>query len=105
MSRLAYVKDESRLAGYLGLAGFGLELAIGYGSGGTQVFISSNEARRGIHPVATFWAQRGARFCNPVPDISTEGTTDTENVTDGGEYPVRHGYRLPPNPAEIDPVF
>lgn len=43
MSRLAYVKDESRLAEYLDRAEFRLELAIGYGSGGTQVFIASNQ--------------------------------------------------------------
>ena len=43
MSRLAYVKDESRLAEYLDRAGFQLDQAIGYDSGGTQVFIASKQ--------------------------------------------------------------
>lgn len=43
MSRLAYVKDQSRLTEYLDRTGFRLELALGYGSGGTQVFIASKQ--------------------------------------------------------------
>ena len=41
MSRLAYVKEESRLVQYLDRAGFQLDQAIGYDRGGTQVFIAS----------------------------------------------------------------
>ncbi|MDD5321962.1 MAG: lipase family protein [Methylococcales bacterium] len=41
MSRLVYVKDKSLLKQYLDRAGFQLDLAIGYGNGGTQVFIAS----------------------------------------------------------------
>ena len=43
MSRLAYVKDERLLAQYLGRAGFRQDLALGYGSRGTQVFIASKQ--------------------------------------------------------------
>jgi predicted lipase len=44
MSRLAYVKDEIRLAQYLNQVGFQKELAIGYGSRGTQVFVASKQS-------------------------------------------------------------
>ena len=44
MSRLAYVKDETRLAQYLNRAGFQKDLAIGYGSRGTQVFVASRQS-------------------------------------------------------------
>ena len=53
MSRLAYVKEESRLVQYLDRAGFQLDQAIGYDRGGTQVFIASkrNDNRTvGISP-------------------------------------------------------
>ncbi len=43
MSRLAYVKDEGLLAQYLGRVGFRKDLALGYGSRGTQVFIASKQ--------------------------------------------------------------
>ncbi|MEI7995488.1 MAG: lipase family protein [Methylococcaceae bacterium] len=44
MSRLAYVKDEIRLAQYLNRAGFQKDLAIGYGSRGTQVFVAGKQS-------------------------------------------------------------
>lgn len=40
MSRLAYVKEESRLVEYLERAGFTKDEAIGYTNNGTQVFIA-----------------------------------------------------------------
>ncbi|MDD5267772.1 MAG: lipase family protein [Methylococcales bacterium] len=44
MSRLAYVKDENLLAQYLNRAGFQKDLAIGYGSLGTQAFVASKQS-------------------------------------------------------------
>jgi len=44
MSRLAYVKDENRLAQYLNRAGFQKDLAIGYGSRGTQLFVARRQS-------------------------------------------------------------
>lgn len=44
MSRVAYVKDENRLVHYLNRAGFQKDLAIGYGSRGTQVFVVSKQS-------------------------------------------------------------
>jgi predicted lipase len=44
ISRLAYVKDENLLVQYLNRARFQKELAIGYGSRGTQVFVASRES-------------------------------------------------------------
>jgi hypothetical protein len=85
MSRLAYVKDESRLAQYLNRAGFQLDLAFGYNSGGTQVFIASKQvanltvvAFRGTEPddpsdlftdanfVFTPWADNSGRSLGQV---------------------------------------
>lgn len=43
MSRLAYVKDESLVVRYLARAGFQEVLALGYGSGGTQLFIAKKQ--------------------------------------------------------------
>jgi len=43
MSRLAYVKEESRLDKYLGIAGFTKAKAINYTHEGTQVFIASKQ--------------------------------------------------------------
>ena len=40
MSRLAYVREPDRLAGYLGRAGFQLKQTFSYDHGGTQVFIA-----------------------------------------------------------------
>ncbi|MCM8612501.1 lipase family protein [Accumulibacter sp.] len=52
MSRLAYVKEEGRLAEYLGRAGFSKGQALGYGRNGTQVFIAT--ARGGGFTVVAF---------------------------------------------------
>ena len=87
MSRLAYVKDKRRLAQYLGRAGFQQDLAIGYGSEGTQVFIASKlddnlavAAFRGTEPddpsdlftdanfILTPWADDSGRSLGQVHD-------------------------------------
>ncbi|MDD5394351.1 MAG: lipase family protein [Thiothrix sp.] len=41
MSRLAYVKEPARLETYLARAGFALQQTLGYGTGGTQVFMAT----------------------------------------------------------------
>ena len=43
MSRLAYVKDETRLRLYLGRIGYSQNLAFGYVTDGTQGFVASNQ--------------------------------------------------------------
>lgn len=49
LSRLAYVKEESRLVSHLARAGFGLVEALGYGQPGNQAFIaSSGDAARTV---------------------------------------------------------
>jgi hypothetical protein len=55
MSRLAYVKEETRLAGHLQRAGYNLVAALGYGEPGNQAFITSRAdvtlvAFRGTEP-------------------------------------------------------
>ncbi len=42
MSRLAYVREETRLAGHLRQAGFRLQAALDYGQAGNQAFIASS---------------------------------------------------------------
>jgi hypothetical protein len=85
MSRIAYVKEESRLVQYLDRTGFQLDQAIGYDSGGTQVFIASKQddklsvvAFRGTEPedpsdlftdanfVFTPWADHSGRSSGQV---------------------------------------
>lgn len=43
MARLAYVKDEARLAGYLARANFEQALALGYATLGTQAFVATQK--------------------------------------------------------------
>ena len=85
MSRLTYVKGESRLAQYLNRAGFELDMAIDYGSGGTQVFVANRQddslavvAFRGTEPdnpsdlftdanfVFTPWADNSGKLLGKV---------------------------------------
>jgi hypothetical protein len=46
MSRLAYVREESRLAGYLRRANFSVVEALGYGKAGTQAFVARSADNR-----------------------------------------------------------
>lgn len=48
MSRLAYVKDLNRLDTYLARAGYVRNLAVGYGTAGTQLFIAVNTEKNAV---------------------------------------------------------
>ena len=82
MSRLAYVKEETRLEQYLSRIAFQKDLAIGYNSKGTQVFIASHHDNH-----LTVVSYRGTEIDDPT-DLFTDARFLMTPWTDNSGKPI-----------------